>query len=256
MKKTPAYLVVFSLVLLNLYACKKQGSSVPTAELNEYMPVSVGKYIRYQLDSTRFVDFGQRDTVVSYDAKDIIEAALTDNAGRPMYRVVRYLRNLSSTNESDYTPNLTYSITPTRENVEISENNLRFLKLKLPVAEGFYWHGNSYLPPTPFYEMYQFSNDEDIDLWEYTYEGVDQSAQVGANVYDNTVTVLQVADSSNVPIEFPEGLAYRNYWTETYAKNIGLIYKEVVMWEYQPPNSGNPGFRSGFGLKMTIIDHN
>jgi hypothetical protein len=35
------------------------------------------------------------------------------------------------------------------------------------------------------------------------------------------VTVLQVADSSNVPIEFPDGLAYRNYWTETYAKNIG-----------------------------------
>jgi hypothetical protein len=68
--------------------------------------------------------------------------------------------------------------------------------------------------------------------------------------------VLQVADSSNVPIEFPDGLAYKNYWIEQYAKNVGLIYKEVVMWEYQPPNSGNPGFTSGFGLKMTIIDHN
>jgi hypothetical protein len=70
------------------------------------------------------------------------------------------------------------------------------------------------------------------------------------------VYVVQAADSSNVPIEFPDGLAYKNYWVEQYAKNIGLIYKEVSMWEYQPPNSGNPGFISGFGIKLTIIDHN
>jgi hypothetical protein len=95
-----------------------------------------------------------------------------------------------------------------------------------------------------------------MDLWDYTYQGVNQSIIVNDVVYDSTATVLQIADSSNVPIEFPDGLAFKNYWTETYAKNIGLIYREVVMWEYQPPISGNPGFRSGFGLKMTIIEHN
>jgi hypothetical protein len=255
MKKYCAYILV--LASLTAVSCKKQTGTIDnTTPLNEYMPLEIGKYIHYRLDSTRFVDFGQRDTVVSYDAKDVVEAEVTDNSGRAGYRVVRYLRDLNSTNELDYAPSLTYIVTPTKETVEVIENNLRYQKLKLPVTEGFNWHGNSFLPATPFYAAYEFSNDEDMDIWDYTYEGVDLSYSIGDNIYDNTATVLQVADSSNVPIEFPDGLAYKNYWTETYAKNIGLIYKEVEMWEYQPPNAGNPGFRSGFGLKMTIIDHN
>jgi hypothetical protein len=169
---------------------------------------------------------------------------------------VRYLRDIASTSDEDYTATLTYFVTPTRESIELQEENLKFQKLRLPVNEGFSWHGNSFLPATPYYNIYQFSNDEDINVWDYTYNNVNEQAVINDNLYDSTVTVLQVADSSNVPIEFPDGLAYRNYWTETYAKNIGLIYKEVVMWEYQPPNSGNPGFRSGFGLTMSIIDHN
>lgn len=255
MKKYYGSTITLLLLIACLTACKKNGT-VASSELNEYLPLQLGKYIRYQLDSTRFIDFGQRDTVISYDAKDVIEAEIIENQSRPVYRVVRYLRDIASTDEADYVPTLTYTITPTRECIEISENNLRYQKLRLPVTEGFNWHGNSGLPSTPFYDLYQFSNDEDMDVWNYTYQGVNQSMAIGNNVYENTTTVLQVADSSNVPIEFPDGLAYKNYWTETYARNIGLIYKEVVMWEYQPPNSGNPGFRSGFGLKMTIIDHN
>lgn len=244
------------LITAVVVSCAKQTGTVNTAQLSDYMPLYQGKMIRYRLDSTRFIDFGQRDTVISYDARDVIESEITDNVGRNGFKVVRYLRSLSSTNEADYVPSLTYTIFPSREQIEVSENNLRFLKLQLPVTEGFSWHGNGYLPTTPFYQTYQFSNDEDMDTWNYTYQDVNQSALIGDNVYDSTISVLQVSDSSNVPIEFPEGLAYRNYWLETYAKNIGLVYKEAVMWEYQPPNSGNPGFRSGFGIRLTIIEHN
>ena len=220
------------------------------------MPLQTGKYIHYRLDSMLFIDFGQKDTVVSYDAKDVIDGELTDNLGRQTFRVIRYLRDLNSTSDDDYIAKLTYFVTPTRESLEVQEENLKFQKLRLPVNNGYNWHGNSFLPATPYFDLYQFSNDEDINLWDYTYMYVNEPATVNDNIYDSTVTVQQVADSSNVPIEFPDGLAYRNYWTETYAKNVGLIYKEVVMWEYQPPNSGNPGFRSGFGLKLSIIDHN
>ncbi|MBL7698379.1 MAG: hypothetical protein JNK79_09480 [Chitinophagaceae bacterium] len=244
------------LAALAFFACKKEDNSISKAQLVEYMPLQPGKYIHYRLDSMRFIDFGQRDTIVSYDAKDVIDGELTDNIGRTTYRVIRYLRDISSTSEEDYIARLTYFVTPTGESIEVQEDNLKFQKLRLPVNEGFNWHGNTYLPAAPYYQLYQFSNDEDIQLWNYTYEFVDEPVTINDVTYDSTVTVLQVADSSNVPIEFPDGLAYRNYWSETYARNIGLVYKEVVMWEYQPPNSGNPGFRSGFGLTMSIIDHN
>ncbi|HUQ65612.1 MAG TPA: hypothetical protein VM101_05635 [Flavitalea sp.] len=255
MKNIPLYTLVFS-VFIFIYACNKNDTSINSTQLNEYIPLQTGKYIHYRLDSTIFIDFGQRDTVISYDAKDIVDGELTDNLGRQTFRVIRYLRHIASTNEGDYTAGLTYFVTPSSESVELQEENLKFQKLRLPVNNGFNWHGNAYLPSTPYFALYQFSNDEDIDVWDYTYMNVNEPVTINEITYDSTVTVQQVADSANVPIEFPDGLAYRNYWSETYAKNIGLIYKEVVMWEYQPPNSGNPGFRSGFGIKLSIIDHN
>lgn len=255
MKKTLGYTLILSAIII-IIACNKQNASINSTQLIEYMPLQTGKYIHYRLDSLRFIDFGQRDTIVSYDAKDVVDGELTDNLGRQTFRVIRYMRDISSTNEEDYTASLTYFVTPTRESVELQEENLKFLKLRLPVNEGFNWHGNSSLPTTPYFEIYQFSNDEDINVWNYTYMNVNEPVTINGTTFDSTVTVQQVADSSNVPIEFPDGLAYRNYWTEIYAKNIGLIYKEVVMWEYQPPNSGNAGFSSGFGIKMSIIDHN
>jgi hypothetical protein len=256
MKKRYLYFLLALSVAVILDSCKKQTGTIATSALLDYMPLQPGKYIHYRLDSTRYVNFGQNDTVISYDAKDVVDEQITDNEGRPSYRVIRYLRDIASVDSADYSPSMTYMVTPTRNVIEVSEENLRFQKLKLPVTEGFSWRGNTYLPTSPFYDVYQFGNDQDIDLWDYTYQNVDQSAEINGNVYDSTVTVLQIADSSNVPIEFPDGLAYKNYWVEQYAKNVGMIYKEVAMWEYQPPNAGNPGYISGFGIKMSIIDHN
>lgn len=256
MKRPLCFLITCSIVTVFTISCKKETGTVSTSPLDTYLPLQVGKYIRYRLDSTLYVNFGQQDTVRSYDIKDVVDGQITDNEDRPVYRIVRYMRDLNSTNEQDYSVNLTYWVTPTENSMEVSENNLRFMKLKQPVVDGFNWHGNTFLPSTPYYEYFQFSNDEDISLWNYTYQDVNQSFLINDNVYDSVATVLQVADSSNVPILFPDGLAYKNYWIEQYAKNIGLVYKEVEMWEYQPPNSGNPGYTTGFGLKISILEHN
>lgn len=249
-------LYLFSIVvLIATISCNKTGS-FSSEQLDQYMQLQVGKYIRYQLDSTLFVNFGQKDTTIYYQAKDVVDAAITDNLGRPGWRVIRYLRDTASTDETAWQPTATFMIVPTRETIEVIENNLRFQKLKLPVKEGYNWHGNTFLPTSPFEVLYPFSNDEDMQFWDYTYQDVDGSVTILNKDYANTLTVQHVADSVNVPITFPNGLAYKNYWVETYAKNIGLIYKEVSMWEYQPPNGGNPGYRTGFGLRMRIIDHN
>ncbi len=237
-------------------SCEKKTDSPFEGSLNEYLPLQVGKYIRYQLDSTVYIHFGQRDTVISYEAKDVVEEEITDNAGRQGFRVVRYLRDAGSAEDTEWTSALAYRVTPTRESIEILEDNLKFQKLRIPLKDGYHWHGNSFLPYSPYYTVYQFSNDEDIDIWDYTYHNVNQPTLIDGKQFDNTVTVIQVADSVNVPITYPDGLAYRNYWVEQYAKGIGLIYKEVAMWEYQPPNGGNPGYKTGFGIKMTILDHN
>jgi hypothetical protein len=256
MKRPPGLPILCFVILFFAFSCRKQTATLQTSPLNAYLPLGVGKYIQYRLDSTLYINFGQEDTVRSYDVKDVVDGQITDNEDRPVYRIVRYMRTYGSLDESDWRVGLTYWITPANNGMELSENNLRFMKLKEPVTDGFNWHGNTFLPSTPYYEYFQFSNDEDINTWNYTYQDVNQPSVIDDVVYDSTVSVLQVADSSNVPIVFPDGLAYKNYWLEQYAKNIGLVYKEVEMWEYQPPNSGNPGYTTGFGLRMTIKGHN
>ncbi|HLO37043.1 MAG TPA: hypothetical protein VK173_00995, partial [Lacibacter sp.] len=48
----------------------------------------------------------------------------------------------------------------------------------------------------------------------------------------------------------------KNIMKDSYAKNIGLVDQEFVMWEYQFSNSLQSGYSNGFGVKRSIIDHN
>ena len=256
MKPPLNLLTAVLLVILVIPGCKKETASFSSDQPSEYFNLAPGKYIIYDLDSTLYINFGQTDTVVHYLAKDLVDTLVTDNLNRPAWRVIRYLREAQSTNDADWTPKLTYLIIPGEKSVEVVENNMRYLKVQLPVTTGFQWKGNSSLPTSPYESIYQFSNDEDIQYWTYNYDAINEAADVNSNIYENTISITQAADSVNVPIDFPEVFAYRNLWTEKYAKGIGLIYKEVSMWEYQPPNGGSPGYRVGYGLTLRIREHN
>jgi len=43
---------------------------------------------------------------------------------------------------------------------------------------------------------------------------------------------------------------------EKYAKDIGLVSQEFIMWEYQYRLSTNSGNKNGFEVRRTMIDHN
>jgi len=256
MKPSLNLLAGITLIALAFTGCKKETDTMISDLPSDYFNLAPGKYILYDLDSTVFTNYGQNDTVIHYQAKDVVDTLITDNLNRDAWRVIRYLRAAESTNEADWIPNLTYTIIPGRQNVEIVENNLRYLKVQLPVSTGFSWRGNSSLPSSPYQSIFEFSNDEDIQDWEYNYESTGETADINDQLYPHTVSITQVADSVNVPIDYPEVFAYRNYWNEKYAKGIGLVFREVSMWEYQPPNGGSPGYRIGYGLTMRIREHN
>ena len=239
-----------------MVSCSKETETLQADTPADYFSFQKGKYIIYDLDSMLFVNFGQKDTVVSYEAKDVVDEQVTDNLQRPAWRIIRYLRPAGSTSEADWKTNITYIAIPTRNSVEIMENNLRYQKLIGPVKEGFIFKANTYLPSKPFEGAYSFSVDEDIQSWESMYENVGMPDSYNGMDFDETVTIRQVEDSVNVPIDIPDSYAYKILWNEQYAKGIGMISRNVEMWEYQPPTSGQPGFRTGFGVKMRIKNHN
>jgi len=249
MKKIISSISVVTILVLFIMGCEKK-DIYDSAELSEYMNMEVGKYVRYRLDSTLYINFGQKDTVIKYQAKEVIDAAITDNLGRPSWRVIRYLSDTTGT--APWTPSATYMITPSRETIEVVENNLRFQKLKLPVISGFNWKGNSAI------DTYSSGSEvRYMDDWDYTYEEVENSFTVWNNVVvDNTITVNQRDDKiGGFPTDL-SGYSEQTFSKEVYGAGIGLIFRDFLHWEYQPPTGGNPGYRIGYGIKLVMIDHN
>lgn len=251
--------VLFTLLCLLTFTipgCKKTDDG-PYYAPADYFRAETGKYIIYQLDSTRFANYGQDKVVTSYQAKDVVENISTDLLGRPAYLIQRYLRGINSTSESDWHENIAYLITIDSSNttLEVLENNLRYVKLQGPLRSGHTWLGNGYLPDDPF-SVYEFSAAVNIPYWNYSIDESYETLDILGKTYDNVVTVTQIDDSSNVPILNKQMIAQKMKWTEQYAKNIGLISKEVILWEYQPEVNNADGYTTGFGIKLTILDHN
>ena len=250
--KTARLLALFS--FLAFFSCKKETETFQTEALSDYLPVQTGKYITYRVDSTLFTSFGTVTVVHSYQEKHVVDQMTTDNNGRPSYRVFRYIRDTAGTGA--WQPSGSYYIISGTASIEVVENNLRFLKLAVPIKQDNSWKGNRYLPSDPYGPAYTFSNDDNMADWDYTYANTDETLTLNGKTIPNVLTVQQADESVNAPVTQPSAYGYINYAVDKYAKGLGLVYEELTMWEYQPNTGGNGGYKTGFGVKRSMIDHN
>lgn len=250
-------LILIAITSTVIISCDEK-EELATEQLSDYLPLAVGKYITYRLDSTVFTAFGSVTEVHKYQVKHQVEALLSDNAGNPLYRVHRYIRDSAGTQSWQPMNSATYFITPLSDQVESSEDNLRVIRLHLPIKDGFSWKGNKYLPPNPYGATYNnFSNDDNMAEWDFYYDGGSSSFSYNGINYSNVFTVEKEDDLFNVPVNNLSSIAYKTRSVDRYSKGIGLIFQEYTMWEYQPPTTpGGNGSTSGFGITMWMIDHN
>jgi len=254
------YLLASVLACLIFFSCTRTTEEFTTPHLYEYFPVQIGKYITYRLDSTVFINFGSVAAVHSYQEKQVIDAKIPDGLGRDTYRILRFLRDTAGT--QPWISAGSYFITPTDSVIEVNENNLRIIKLVVPITQDNTWKGNRYLPDDAYAPLYSFNNDFRMNDWDYTYSSIDGSLTAQGQTYNDVITVDGIdmsfnADVENASVLDPNTIAYVNYLRERYAKGLGLITQQLIMWEYQPPNAASPsGAQVGFGVKRTIIDHN
>lgn len=254
-------LSLIALISLAFFSCNEKEELV-SEPLSDYMPLTVGKYITYRMDSTVFTNFGTVTEVHKYQVKHQVDALLSDNQGRPIYRIYRYIRDSAGTQPWQPLNSSTYYITPLSDQVESSEDNLRVIKLHLPIKDGFAWKGNKYLPTSTcattsgtYCQLYGFSNDDNMADWDFSYQGSPSPFSYKGVNYTNVITVEKIDEVFNVPITSPNIIAYKSRAVDKYSKGIGLIYQEYTLWEYQPPGTPSPG-TSGFGITMWMIDHN
>src|SRR5580692_2464169 len=179
MKVRLLFVLLTALILgVTFSSCKKTNTYQGNILTNYYMPLQVGKYITYRMDSLSFYYYGQNDTITSYLAKDSVEKQTVDNTGATVWLVTRYL---SDTTGSFWTPSETYVVSPSNSAIDVTENNLRFVKLGFPMDLGFSWTGNTYLPYNPYQDLFYYSDYINLDLtdWNYVYTQVNQPFTVG-----------------------------------------------------------------------------
>lgn len=248
------HITIFSLVtLFTISSCGSEKETFDTPAMSDYLPMQVGKYIIYRMDSTVFTNLNTTIEVHKYQVRHHVSSVTTDNAGRTTYIVNRSIRNEAGT--SGWQANGNYTVVTAGDQTEVVDDNLRVIKLHIPLREGFSWKGNRHLPLEPYKNVYTFSADNDMQNWDFYYDSFGSFNHEGNN-YEDVLTVEQVDESDNLPIQTNTTIATRIRSVDRYAKNIGLVFKEYTLWEYQNnPSSPNPTY-TGFGVTMWMIEHN
>jgi hypothetical protein len=248
-------LTICLLLAMGFVSCDNKQELLESEPLATYFPLQKGKYITYQLDSTVTTQFGADTTGRRYRVRDLVDEPFTDGVGRKSFRILRTISNAAGTNP--FISNNTFSATPVGEDwIEWNENNLRFIKLRFPIREGFTWRGNSFIDVTSINSTVKY-----LAEWDYVYENVGQPFTVNGKTYPETVTILQRNEVSPSGPFDPKFYKQWNYSIEVYAKNIGLIYKNFDHKEWQPPTpppESRPGFwvDGSYRVVLQIIDHN
>lgn len=194
------------LILITFSGCKRTEEEQPNTGYN-YVPLEVGHYIIYEVDSIVYNDFNGDTLHYHYQIKELIESTYADNAGRPTQRLERYIRYYNDSVSIDSLPwtiARVWNMTRTNTDLERMEENQRYVRLRFPPRDGLSWDGNIY---------------NALGSWEYTCTDVDVPFSSAPLQWDSTLQVIQ-KDETN--------LINRRYYAERYARNVGLIEKQII----------------------------
>lgn len=244
------------LTSVSFWGCNPSEKQTPYPfSLEELIVLTPGKYITYRTDSLVFPQFGRQIATRSYLIKHVVDSPFIDNLGRTAYRINRFINDTMA--QGSWQPAGSFSVTRTTDRTEWAEDNRRFVKLQQPLVPGYSWKGNRYLPDQPFEPLYNFSNDDNMQNWNYQCTTNSGSFTFRNKTYQQVVTIEQADEQFNVPVVQTTAYAFRNRAVDRFSRGIGLVYREFECWEYQPNTGGSGGpYRVGFGIKQWMVDHN
>ena len=236
---------VFALVflvfcsLLIIASCKKKDSPYSINYQYQYYPLDSNHYVTYRVDSVFYSYNGAytRDTV-SYDWMVLIsDSTFYDNSNR-LTNILECYRRPDST----YAWNIDrrWSANRTLTNLQVNEDDIRFIKLVFPPQLNQGWNGNLYVVTTPPYDVFA--------SWNYTYTNMDTTFILNGVTYNHALVVSEVDN---------ENLIQKTLRREAYVQGVGLIYQEWESLSKQNINTDwNTGPENGFRIRMRATGHN
>jgi hypothetical protein len=252
----PIFIIVIFFSLL-FAACKKTDNSA-LEPVSDYFPLTIGKYITYDVDST--VPIYQTTALVldsfHYQIQYIVDGVVYDNLNRLGYHITCNFRLDSS---YLWVPYHTAMAVNTGSTIEFSQDNQKYIKLVEPIQQDFSWNGNAYLYTDNTDSLQYLQN------WNYTYDSLNFPITLNSLTIDSTIKVAEtnqqvgVQDHTDLIDGYDTLYSTNTYSVEKYAKGIGLVYRDFFYNIYQPADRSQPfgafGY-TGYGLTLKMIDHN
>lgn len=204
-----------------------------------YYPSTIGKYVIYEADSTVYDEFTFAAKLYKYQIKEKIEESYTDIQGRPALKLVRYIKKFDSIKPYSAIPwtlKDVWQVNISKTNVEVVEENIRFIKLIFPVKDKISWDGNS---------------TNTLGQWNYIYSYTGNPENVNGINFELVTQVTQK--------DFPT-LISREHYVEKYAKDVGLVYRKIVNLKLPVVTSlsvapENIPQKSGIIYTLKVISH-
>ena len=188
-----------SIALLLILSCDK-AENLPNPDMGlNYFPLKVNSYTIYDVDSTVYSDFTNTITEFKFLIKDSIINQFTDAQGNTAFRIERFKK----TTTQDWTFQKVIAKKIINNRAEEFIDNTRYVRLVFPATLESTWNGNLY---------------NSLDEWKHQVKSIEASATIGTLKLDSTISIQQHSEIN---------LIREDIYTESYAKNIGLVKKEV-----------------------------
>lgn len=197
-----------------LSSCQSAEPVIPDMGF-DYFPMKVRSFQVYEVEETSILNNIQSS--VKYEIKHTITDSSLNQHGIVTYRISRERRNNSA---EDWQPFETWTVENKTNRIIQNENNIPFVKLVFPPALNLKWNGNEYnnLP-----ENGNLFNTSGSNKYVITATDYNVTLENGFQAF-NTISVAQN--------QYSDEFIGKDERTEIYAKDIGMIFKQVIQLEY------------------------
>jgi len=213
-----------------LWGCREETVAPNDARSGmNYFPMEKGNWWEYEVDLTTY---NLLDSTYShFFLREVVADTFTDLSGGTSYRLERLVRE---TEAQEWELDSVWTARLTTTQAIRTENNVPFIKLVFPLAEGKEWNGNAI-------------NARGQEL--YKASSIGSLLSIGDLNYENTITITQR--------EVPDTLVFQDVRREYFAADIGLIKKEFIQLNYCTTEDcfGQKQIDSGRKLYMEITGH-